>query len=67
MKMATIWHLGAGLGMEKEDLKRIMQEALKDWLNDKFAEFGKLSLGAIAAAALAAMTYLILAMNGWHR
>lgn len=53
--------------MTDQDEKQVLKEALREWLDEKFAAFGKWSLSAIAAAALAALTYFILSMNGWHK
>lgn len=53
--------------MSKDELKKITKDALKEWLDEKFIEFGKWSLGAIAAAGLVALTYFILRMDGWGK
>mgnify|MGYP001595448182 CR=1 FL=1 len=57
--------------MTKEDernaMRQVMKEAIRDWLDSKFSQFGKWSLGAIAALVLAALLYFILTMSGWHR
>lgn len=47
--------------------KAAIKEALKEWLDEKFATFGKWSAAALAAAALTALVYFILILNGWHR
>ena len=52
---------------EKEESKQVVKEALKEWLDGKFADLGKWSMGALAAATLAALAYFILASNGWHK
>lgn len=39
--------------------KAVIKEALKEWLDDKFLAFGKWSMAAIAASALAAAVYFI--------
>lgn len=52
---------------EDDKMKDALKEALKEWLDEKYAAFGKYSLGLIAAAALSAVTYFILTMQGWHR
>lgn len=43
----------------RAESKEIVKEALKEWLDHKFAAFGKWSLGAIAASALVAIVYFI--------
>ena len=47
--------------------KQALKEALKEWLDERFASFGKWSFGTIAAIVLAALTYFILQVNGWHK
>lgn len=53
--------------MAEEDQKRVIKEALKEWMDDKFAQFGKWSAAGLAALALAALVVLILWSQGWHR
>ncbi len=53
--------------MEKEDMKKVYQEALQEWLDKKFAEFGKWTLRSFLAALFSALIYFILYMNGWHK
>ncbi len=55
------------MNLNKEETKLALKEALKEWLDEKFSQLGKWSLGTIVAAALAALTYFILKMNGWTR
>lgn len=51
---------------QDEAMKAAVKEALREWLNEKFTQFGKWSLGSLAALGLAALVYFILAMNGWR-
>ncbi len=53
--------------MSNEEKKEVMKEALQEWLDAKFAAFGRWSLGTMGAAALVALTYFILKMNGWSK
>lgn len=53
--------------MDQDEMKKAFKDALKEWLDEKFTEFGKWSLGGIAAMALAGLVYFILKMNGWHQ
>lgn len=46
-------------------IKTAFKEASKEWLDEKFAEFGKWSAAGIAAGSLVALGYVILTMNGW--
>lgn len=47
------------IDQDKEERKEIVKEALKEWLDDKFLEFGKWSAAAIAVSFLAAVVYFI--------
>jgi hypothetical protein len=53
--------------MTPDEMKQITKEALKEWLDNKFLEFGKWSAGAIAAASLVALTYFMVKMNGFAK
>lgn len=53
--------------MSDQETKDALKEALKEWLDEKFAMFGKWSLSAIGAATLGLITYLLLIANGWHK
>lgn len=57
----------AALKENRAEAKEVQKEAIKEWIDEKFAQFGKYSLGAAAAATIGALTYFILTMNGWHR
>jgi hypothetical protein len=51
--------------MDKEELKRITKEALKEWMDEKFLSFGKWSFGLFSAAVFMAVVYFVLKINGW--
>ncbi len=51
----------------RREMRDSMKQAIKEWLDEKFSQFGKWSLGAIAALTLAALLYFILSMSGWHK
>lgn len=53
--------------MSEQETKDALKEALKEWLDEKFAVFGKWTAAGIAVAALGALAWLILTMNGWHK
>lgn len=50
----------------KQELKEIVKQAIREWLDEKFAQFGRWSIGALAALILAALLYWTLAMHGWR-
>ena len=51
--------------MNKNDHKIAIKEGLQEWLDDKFIEFGKLSLKGLLAILLAGLVYLWSTSNGW--
>ena len=48
-----------------EETKQAIKEGLQEWLNDKFSEFGKLSVRSIFALMLVALVYLWATSQGW--
>ncbi|HEX3643027.1 MAG TPA: hypothetical protein VHV10_17215 [Ktedonobacteraceae bacterium] len=51
---------------DREADKQVVKEALKEWLDEKFMEFGKWTISGIAALVLAAIAYMILITHGWR-
>jgi hypothetical protein len=47
--------------------KRAIKEAINEWLNEKFAEFGRWTFYGLAAAAFAGAIYLALRGQGWSK
>ena len=47
--------------------KDIMKQAIKEWLDDAFAEFGKWTIKGILALAFCGAVYLALKGQGWTR
>lgn len=53
--------------IKNADAKRIIKEAIDEWLDKKFSEFGKWSAYGLLAAIVAVALYMTLVMNGWHK
>ncbi len=53
--------------VDDEKIKEAAKEAIREFLDEKFAAFGKWSLASIAALVLAGVVYFILLVNGWHK
>lgn len=53
--------------LSKEEAKDVVKEALHEWLEEKYAAFGRWSLHGFLALLVAAGAYFILAANGWHK
>lgn len=47
------------------DEKEVLKQALKEWLDEKFAQLGRWSLSTITLLTLGALVYFILSVNGW--
>ena len=50
---------------QKQTHKEAIKEGLQEWLDDKFIEFGKLSMKGILAVLLVALVYLWSVSQGW--
>jgi hypothetical protein len=53
------------LDPQNEAIKDALKEGLREWLDDQFAEFGKWTMRAAMAAALAGVVWLALISSGW--
>jgi len=53
--------------LTKSEQKQIVKEAIKEWLNETWAEFGKWSARSIAAIVISVVAYLWLSQHGWRR
>lgn len=50
---------------KNDEMKNVFKEALKEWLDSKFSQFGKWSLAGVGCMVLVVMTYLFLKFAGW--
>lgn len=53
-------------GIDPEAQKQAVKEALTEWLDAKFAEFGWFSLKAIVAVAFGGLVYAWFVTHGWR-
>lgn len=53
--------------MNREEYKEAIKEALHEWLDAKFAEFGKWTFRGVLAAVLFGGAYLYLVSHGWKQ
>jgi hypothetical protein len=51
--------------INEDQAKAALKEALKEWMDDKFATFGKWSFAAIGIALVSMIVYFLLLSNGW--
>lgn len=49
-----------------EEIKKAMKEAFKEWLDHKYAAFGKWSFHGLLVLAFAGLIYLALVGAGFH-
>lgn len=54
-------------GLDHETEKRIVKEAISEWLDKQFAALGKWTLAGLFSAALAALAYLLISAGGYHK
>ena len=46
---------------DREEQKKIVKEAIMEWLDDKYAQFGRWTFHGILAAALGVLAYFLAA------
>lgn len=49
----------------RDEQKALIKEAIHEWLDEKYATFGKWTLKGLTSAALAIFIYLYAAAHGW--
>lgn len=49
----------------KNELKRIMREALREWLDEQTMKFGRWTLRWIVLASIGMILYFVLIAQGW--
>ena len=54
-------------GLTDEEQKKIIKEALKEWLDSQFAAFGKWTFMGLLSILFAAISYAWLWEHGWHK
>lgn len=53
--------------IDHDTQKELIKEAIKEWLDDQFASFGKWVLGSILVLAFSGIVYLALIGLGWKK
>lgn len=49
------------------ETKRVFKEALTEWMDKKFQEFGRASMKAIAVVLFGALVVFVMWTQGYHR
>lgn len=57
-------YIGAGMDLDRDQQKEIVKEAIREWLDEKYAAFGKWTFHGLLAASLCALVYF-LTSHGW--
>jgi hypothetical protein len=50
-----------------EATKKVVKEAINEWLDSQFALFGKWTFNGLLAAAFVALIYFVLTSQGWKQ
>ena len=53
--------------LTREERKKIVKEAINEWLDCQFAKFGRWTVYGIVSLLLGALVYLFFVTNGWVR
>jgi hypothetical protein len=53
--------------IDPEEQKRLVKEAIKEWLDETYTTIGRWTVHGILAAALAGAVYLMLRGQGWTK
>lgn len=53
--------------IQRAELKQIVKDAIKEWLDEQAIVVGRWSIRFILMAALGALTYFILTQQGWQK
>lgn len=53
--------------LDPDAQKKIIKEAIKEWIDDKYADLGRWTFRGLLAAAFAGAVYLALRGQGWTK
>lgn len=53
--------------MRDEETKRVIKEAIREWLDEQFTRVGKWTFYGLLAGIIAGAAYLALLAGGWHK
>lgn len=52
---------------EKDLMKEAIKEGLREWLDEKYAAFGRWTFRGLMALTFSALVWLIALSQGWHK
>jgi hypothetical protein len=53
--------------IRKSEMKAIVKDAIKEWLDEQAILIGRWSFRFIALSALGVLAYFVLTSQGWHK
>lgn len=53
--------------MTDPQMKEIVKEAIKEWMDERFSAFGKWTIATAGVVLFGWAIYGLLLLNGWHR
>lgn len=53
--------------MTDQELKEAFKEAVREWIDEKFATFGKWTATTLGVVIFGWVIYGIISISGWHR
>lgn len=53
--------------LRKNEMKAVVKEAIKEWLDEQAIIIGKWSFRFILMSALGVLAYFVLTSQGWHK
>jgi len=53
--------------LRKTELKAVVKEAIKEWLDEQAIVVGRWSFRFMVLSAVGALSYFILTQQGWHK
>lgn len=53
--------------LRTKEVEEAVKKALREWLDEKYSQFGKWTLHGLAAAGLGGLVWLFMVSSGWHK
>lgn len=53
--------------LQPKEVEEAVKKALREWLDEKYSQFGKWTLHGLIAAGLGGLVWLFMVSSGWHK
>lgn len=53
--------------LDRDEQKQVLKEAIREWLDEQFAAFGRWTFYGMLGAAFCGCVYLALVSQGWRK